>query len=99
MADWMRFLAAAIAPRGSLSLILPAARFDAAVAAMRDAGFGAVELLPLWPRASVAAKRVLLRARKGARSPAKILPGLVLHEADGRFTEAAEAVLRDAAAL
>ena len=99
LADWVGFLAAAIAPRGSLSLILPAARFDAAVAAMRDAGFGAVELLPLWPRAGVAAKRVLLRARMGARSPAKIRPGLVLHEADGRFTEAAEAILRDAAQI
>ncbi|MFM7689887.1 MAG: tRNA1(Val) (adenine(37)-N6)-methyltransferase [Alphaproteobacteria bacterium] len=99
LAEWVGFLAAAIAPRGSLSLILPAARFDAAVAAMRDAGFGAVELLPLWPRASVAAKRVLLRARKGARSPAKILPGLVLHEADGCFTEAAEGILRDAAQI
>jgi tRNA1(Val) A37 N6-methylase TrmN6 len=86
-------------PRGSLSLILPAARFDAAVAALRGTGFGAVELLPLLPRAGSAAKRVLIRARKGARSPAKILPSLVLHEADGRFTEAAEAVLRDAAAL
>lgn len=99
LVDWVGFLAAAIAPRGSLSLILPAARFDAAVAAMREHGFGAVELLPLWPRAGVAAKRVLLRARKGARSPAKILPGLVLHEADGRFTPAAEAILRDATAL
>jgi galactokinase len=69
------------------------------VAALRDAGFGAVELLPLWPRAGIAAKRVLLRARKGARGPAKILPGLVLHEADGRFTPAAEAILRDAAQI
>jgi tRNA1(Val) A37 N6-methylase TrmN6 len=99
LVDWIGFLAAAIAPRGSLSLILPAARFDAAVAALRDAGFGAVELLPLWPRAGIAAKRVLLRARKGARGPAKILPGLVLHEADGRFTPAAEAILRDAAQI
>jgi tRNA1Val (adenine37-N6)-methyltransferase len=99
LADWVRFLAAAIAPRGSLSLILPAARFDAAVAALREAGFGAMEMLPLWPRAGMAAKRVLIRARKGARGPAKILPGLVLHEAHGRFTEAAEAILRDAAPL
>ncbi len=66
---------------------------------MRAAGFGAMELLPLWPRAGIAAKRVLLRARKGARGPAKILPGLVLHEADGRFTQAAEAILRDAAPI
>ena len=99
LSQWVGFLAAAIAPRGSLSLILPAARFDAAAAAMREAGFGAMELLPLWPRAGIAAKRILLRARKGARGPAKILSGLVLHEADGRFTEAAEAILRDAAPI
>ncbi|MCA3324111.1 MAG: N-6 DNA methylase [Roseomonas sp.] len=99
LSDWVGFLAAAIAPRGSLSLILPAARFDAAVVAMRQAGFGALELLPLWPRAGVPAKRALLRAWKGARGPAKLYAGLVLHEADGRFTEAAEATLRDAAAL
>jgi tRNA1(Val) A37 N6-methylase TrmN6 len=99
LADWVGFLGAAIAPRGSLSLILPAARFDVAVAAMRATGFGAVELLPLSPRLGVAAKRVLLRARKGARGPAKLWPGFVLHEADGRFTAAAEAILRDAAPL
>jgi tRNA1(Val) A37 N6-methylase TrmN6 len=99
LSQWVEFLAAAIAPRGSLTLILPAARFDVAAAAMRAAGFGAMELVPLWPRAGIAAKRVLLRARKGARGPAKILPGLVLHETDGHFTEAAEAVLRNAAPL
>ena len=99
LADWVGFLGAAIAPQGSLSLILPAARFDVAVTAIRLAGFGAVELLPLWPRAGQAAKRVLLRAHKGARSPAKVLPGLVLHEADGRFTGAAQAILRDAAPI
>jgi len=99
LSQWVEFLAAAIAPRGSLSLILPAARFDKAVAAAEEAGFGAMELLPLWPRAGVAAKRVLLRARKGARGPARVLPGLVLHEADGRFTQAAEGILRNAAPL
>jgi hypothetical protein len=32
-------------------------------------------------------------------TPLRLGPGLVLHEADGRFTPAANAVLRDAAAL
>jgi tRNA1(Val) A37 N6-methylase TrmN6 len=56
-------------------------------------------MLPLWPRAGVAAKRVILQAIKGGRGPDRILPGLVLHEADGSFTAAAEAVLRHAQAL
>ena len=40
-----------------------------------------------------------MRARKGIASPTRLLPGMVLHEADGSYTAAAEAVLRDAAAL
>ena len=35
----------------------------------------------------------------GVAAPARLAPGLVLHEADGRFTEAAEAVLRGGEAL
>ena len=47
----------------------------------------------------VAAKRVILQAIKGGRGPDPLLPGLVLHAADGSFTAAAEAVLRHAEAL
>ena len=43
--------------------------------------------------------RILVRARKQIASPARLAPGLVLHEADGRFTAAAEAVLREARRL
>ncbi|MBW8270571.1 tRNA1(Val) (adenine(37)-N6)-methyltransferase [Caldovatus aquaticus] len=100
--DWARFLAAALRPRrGTASLILPAARFDAGVAALRAAGCGAVALLPFWPRAGEPAKRVLLRAVRGGRGPARVLPGLTLHEPPpgGGYTAAAQAVLRDAAPL
>lgn len=96
---WARFLAAALKDGGTASLVLPAARFDAGVAALRNAGCGATTLLPLAPRAGQAAKRVLIRARRGGRGPATLLPPFVLHEADGRFTAAAESVLRDAAPI
>lgn len=99
LADWVRALAAPLAHKGTASLVLPAARFADAARALRDAGCGAVALLPLWPRAGVAAKRVIIRAVKGGRGPDRVLPGLVLHEADGAFTAAAQAVLRDGAAL
>ena len=94
LADWARFLAALLARRGSLSLILPAARLEAGMAALAGAGCGGVRLLPFWPRAGQPAKRVLLQARRGGRGPARIEPGLVLHDADG-FTGAAQAVLRE----
>lgn len=83
---------------GSLTLIHTAGRLDAILAALSGKA-GAVEILPLWPRAGVEARRVIVRARKGGRSPARLLPGLVLHREDGSFTEAAEAVLRHGAPL
>jgi tRNA1(Val) A37 N6-methylase TrmN6 len=96
---WGHFLAARVRTGGTVGLVLPAARFDAGVAALRAAGCGSMVLLPLAPRAGMEAKRVLLRGRKGGRGPARILPAFVLHEADGRFTPEAEAILRDGAAL
>jgi hypothetical protein len=42
---------------------------------------------------------VIVDAGKGRRSPDTLLAGFVLHEADGAFTPAADAVLRDAQAL
>ncbi len=99
LAAWAAFLAASLRAGGTLSLVLPAARFDAGVSALRAAGCGSVTLLPVAPRADAPAKRVLLRARRGGRGPARLLPALVLHEQDGGFTPAAQAVLRDAAAL
>jgi tRNA1(Val) A37 N6-methylase TrmN6 len=97
--DWAGALARGLVHRGMASMILPAARFGQAAAALRGAGCGSLTMLPLWPRAGVAAKRVILQAIKGGRGPDRLLSGLVLHEADGSFTAAAEAVLRHAQAL
>jgi tRNA1(Val) A37 N6-methylase TrmN6 len=51
--------------------------------------------LPLWPKAGVAAKLMLLRGIKGGRTPFRLSPGLVLHRPDGAFTDEAKAILRD----
>jgi tRNA1(Val) A37 N6-methylase TrmN6 len=98
LADWVRAMAGAVRPGGTVSLVLPAARWDEAAAVLRAAGIGALRLLPLWPRLGAAARRILVGGRRGGRSPAELLPGLVLHEGTG-FSAAAEAVLRGGAAL
>jgi tRNA1(Val) A37 N6-methylase TrmN6 len=61
--------------------------------------FGAAEIIPIFPRPDAAAIRVIVRAIKGRRTPPSLRPGLVLNDAAGRPTAAAEAILRDAAAL
>jgi tRNA1Val (adenine37-N6)-methyltransferase len=98
LADWAACLAAPLPRLGSVTLVLPAARWDAGAAALREAGCGALALLPLAPREGAPAKRVLLAGRRGGRGPALLLPPLVLHEGAG-FSAAADSVLRDAAAL
>jgi tRNA1(Val) A37 N6-methylase TrmN6 len=58
-----------------------------------------VRVFPLWPRKSEAAKRVIVQLHRGRRTPLALLPGLVLHEPDGRYTPEADAVLRNGSAL
>lgn len=98
LAAWVAAAARLLGPRGTATFVHRADRFDELVALLAPR-FGGVVLCPLWPRAGEPARRVIVRARKGARSPARILPGLVLHGPGGGFTPEAEAILRDAARL
>ena len=95
---WISALAQALKPRGSLTLILPAAKLVEAAGLLRRHEFGALRLFPLWPRAAQPAKLVIIGARHGARGEDKMLAGLTLHEGAGLST-AAEAVLRQGAAI
>lgn len=56
--------------------------------------FGAVEIVPLWPRQGEIAKRIVIRAIRDRKTPATLHPGLVLHEKDGSYTPEAEKILR-----
>jgi tRNA1(Val) A37 N6-methylase TrmN6 len=95
---WIDAALARLRPKGTLAMIHRADRLDDLLAALRGRA-GEVVVFPLWPKVGVAAKRVIVRARKGLRSPLVLAAGLVLHEVDGRFTAAAEAVLRDGVAV
>ncbi len=98
LADWVRFALAMVRPKGSITFIHRADRLAALLGAMsgRAGGFA---VFPLWPGAGRPASRVIVRARKGVATPTRLLPGLVLHEPDGRYSTAADAVLREGAGL
>ncbi len=96
---WFRAAASLLKPRGSLAVVFRADRLDALLAAC-GRRFGGVAILPIAPRAGMPATRVVLCVRKGSRAPLRLLPPLVLHaDADNTFLAAAQAVLRDGAAL
>lgn len=95
---WIDVALRLLRAKGTLAMIHRADRLDDLLASLRGRA-GEVVIVPLWPKAGVAAKRAIVRARKGLRSPLALTSGLVLHEADGGYTAAAQAMLRDGAAL
>ncbi len=96
---WAAALAAPLRHHGTLSFVATAAVLPACLAAFTAAGCGSATVLPLWPRTDSPAKLVLLRGVKGGRGPCRLLPGLVLHRAEGGYTAEAEAVLRHGQAI
>ncbi len=98
LSHWIDCAIAMVRPKGRVTFIHRADRSPEILAAL-NGRLGAITIMPLWPRAGEAAKRVIIQGQKGARAPATIHPGLVLHEPEGAYTAAAQAVLKDAAAL
>ncbi len=98
LAGWVKASAMALKAGGRLTLIHRADRMGDIMAALQGR-FGAAAILPLWPKAGVEAKRILVSAIKGRRTLPRLLPGLVLHEVGGGYTCEAEAILRDAVPL
>lgn len=88
---WLRTCAGILRSGGRLGLIHRADALPQCLMAM-ERRFGAIAVRAVQPRAEAPAIRVLITATKGSRGPFSLLPPLVLHEADGRFTVEAEAL-------
>jgi tRNA1(Val) A37 N6-methylase TrmN6 len=95
---WLRFLAAACRPGGSLRIVHRADALPRLLAAAAGR-FGALGVLPLHPRPGEPATRLILTGVKGSSASFRLLPGLVLHGEGNVFTGEAAAILRDGAGL
>jgi tRNA1(Val) A37 N6-methylase TrmN6 len=94
--QWTRAALALVKPAGTITAIVRADRAAEMLAAAADSS---ATIFPLFPRADEAPKRAIVRIVKGQGARLRRAAGLILHEQDGRNTDAAEAVLRHAAAL
>lgn len=90
---WMRTAASVLKPGGSLTLIFAADGLLDVLEAFKGR-FGAARILGLHPKDGAPAERLLIHAIKGRKTPPALLPGLVLHEADGSYTPLAKAILQ-----
>lgn len=96
--EWLHAASRLLRPSGVLTLIWRADGLTEVLAGLA-ADFGAVTLLPIFPKPGAPAIRVLARAIKSSRAPLSLLPGLMLADAAGKPTTEAEAVLRGGASL
>jgi tRNA1(Val) A37 N6-methylase TrmN6 len=95
---WSAFLLKAVRDGGTITVIHRADRL-ADILAQLGVKAGSFRIRPVQPYADAPAKRVLVRAIKGGKAPLVLLPALVLHDAGGAHSAAAEAILRGAADL
>jgi tRNA1(Val) A37 N6-methylase TrmN6 len=98
LAVWVKAAARLLRPRGTVTAIWRADGLSEMLSAL-DACFGGITVRPVYSRPDKPAIRILVNAAKASHAPLALLPPLLLAEASGLPTPAADAVLRDGVAL
>lgn len=98
LAAWLRHCLAALKPKGRLVIVHRADRLSDILGFLHRRT-GDIRILPIHSKAGQPARRVVVDAGKDRRTPDALMPGFILHQEDGSFTPAADAVLRGAQAL
>ena len=98
LADWIDFAIRMVKPKGAITFIHRADRLSELLALL-DGRAGGIVVFPLWPKPGREAKRVIVRARPGVKTPLRLSAGLVLHQEDGEYSKEALSILRDGEAL
>ncbi|MEQ9327625.1 MAG: methyltransferase [Rhodospirillales bacterium] len=99
LTGWMLASARLLTSSGRLLVIHSSARLGDVLAGGRHAGFRAIAVFPLWPKAGEKAKRVIVALDRHGPENVRRSEGLVLHDGDGRYTAETECILRDGIAL
>lgn len=81
--NWVKAAATSLKASGGIIFIMPASRLDDVLVSFGKR-FGAIEVLPILPRAGADAHRILVRAKKGSKQPLSIKAPLVLHQDNER---------------
>ncbi len=95
---WIKHIHRVLRSKGSLTMIHQAECLEDIIVSVHKQ-FGAIEIIPLWPKLGTPAKRVVVRAYKDRHTPLTMTSGLVLHEQDGDYTKEANRILKDGEGL
>jgi len=91
--DWVDAALKFCRPKGSVTFIQRADRLAELLIGLEGRA-GEITVFPLWPKEDENSHRVIVRARKGLKSPMHLMNGLTLHNEDGSYTDRADAALK-----
>ncbi len=91
--DWLRIAGKLLTHHGWLFMVHQAERLHEIIAILQQK-FGGIILYPIHSYAGQAAKRILIATQYGSKTKTTLQSGLVMHQADGRYTLLAEQILR-----
>ncbi len=95
---WFRTAASIMSSGGTLAVIYRTENLGE-ILACSQGRFGGLEIMPIHSRSDEAAKRIIIRGTKSSRAPMTIVPGFVVHQDDGSFTQEADAIFKGKARL
>ncbi len=92
LADWLNMAGKLLHHHGWLFMVHQAERLDEIILHMQK--FGAITIMPIHSYHGKVAKRILLAAQLGSKAGVRIMPCLVMHDADGSYTAQAQKILQ-----
>jgi tRNA1(Val) A37 N6-methylase TrmN6 len=95
LAQWARFCLLMAKPKGIITMVHKMERIDELLALVHGK-VGNINIFPLWAGKNKEAKRFIFQGVKGAHGGTRLLPGIQLHEENGKYTSDAENILRHA---
>lgn len=90
--EWLKFMIKMLAPQGMFYMINRAEAVDEILYAIHGK-LGNIKIIPLFTKESSKAKRVMITAKKGVKTPTEILPPFIVHTENG-YTQKAFNILR-----
>lgn len=96
--QWIESAAKALKSMGVLTLIHRYDRYDE-IQALLHCHFNSLKAVPIMTKHKDHAKRIIVRAQKARVNENVVLPPLVMHQENGKYTQAAEDILRYGKAL
>jgi len=89
---WLRTASAILKPGGCMSLIYRSERLGE-ILACSQGRFGDLSIFPIFSRKGEAAKRIIVRGIAGSKGPMHLMPGLIMHDDDGKHSAEAVEIL------